>query len=63
MIRNEYGLKPGETTQDYELTMEVVYCLGSCALAPVAVLDERVVGNLRQDQLSQVVKNRINETV
>ena len=63
MIRNEYGLKPGETTPDYELTMEVVYCLGSCALAPVAVLDERVVGNLRQDQLSQVVKNRINETV
>jgi NADH:ubiquinone oxidoreductase subunit E len=61
-IRDEYGLKPGETTEDYELTMEVVYCLGSCALAPVAVLDEKVVGNLRRDQLSQVVRKRIDET-
>jgi NADH-quinone oxidoreductase subunit E len=61
-IREEYGLKPGETTKDFELTMEVVYCLGSCALAPVAVLDEKVVGNLRRDQLSQVVRKRIEET-
>lgn len=61
-IREEYGLKPGETTKNFELTMEVVYCLGSCALAPVAVLDEKVVGNLRRDQLSQVVRKRIEET-
>lgn len=61
-IHDEYGLKPGETTEDYELTMEVVYCLGSCALAPVAVLDEQVVGNLRRDQLSQVVKKSIEAT-
>lgn len=61
-IRDEYGLQPGETTEDYELTVEVVYCLGSCALAPVAVLDDQVVGNLKREQLSQVVRNRIQET-
>ena len=61
-IREEYGLKPGETTEDYELTMEVVYCLGSCALAPVAVLDDQVAGNLKREDLSQVVRKRIQET-
>jgi len=61
-IRDEYRIKPGETTEDYELTLEVVYCLGSCALAPVAVLGDQVVGNLRGDQLSRVVRKRIKET-
>lgn len=61
-VRDEYGVDPGQTTEDFELTLEVVYCLGSCALAPVAVLDDRVVGNLRQDQLSRVIRKRIEET-
>ena len=61
-MRDEYGLQPGETTEDYELTLEVVYCLGSCALAPVAVLGDQVVGNIRGDQLSRVVRKRIQET-
>jgi NADH-quinone oxidoreductase subunit E len=40
------GIKAGETTPDYRLTYEVVYCLGSCGLAPVAMIDDQVVGHL-----------------
>ncbi len=40
------GIKAGETTPDYRVTYEVVYCLGSCGLAPVAMVDDRVVGHL-----------------
>ncbi len=50
-ITEEYGISPGETTADGELTMEIVYCLGSCALAPVAVLDGQVMGGVRRDAL------------
>ena len=50
-VREAYGVKPGQTTKDYELTLEVVYCLGSCALAPVAVLDTQVMGQLRREGL------------
>jgi predicted N-acetyltransferase YhbS len=32
---------PGTTSPDYRLTLEIVYCLGSCALAPVAVAPSR----------------------
>jgi NADH-quinone oxidoreductase subunit E len=28
------------------VTYEVVYCLGSCGLAPVAMVDDKVVGHL-----------------
>ena len=58
-VQEEYGLKPGKTTDDYELTLEVVYCLGSCALAPVAVLDSKVMGQLRRDGLLTQVKNQM----
>ena len=37
-FERELGIKAGETTPDYRATFEVVYCLGSCGLAPVAVV-------------------------
>lgn len=50
-VHEAYGVEPGQTTKDYELTLEVVYCLGSCALAPVAVMDTNVMGQLRREEL------------
>lgn len=50
-VSGEYGIEPGQTTDDGQLTMEIVYCIGSCALAPVAVMDEKVVGRVKEDDL------------
>lgn len=50
------GVGPGETTPDYMYTFEVVYCLGSCGLAPVAVIDDKVVGHLTPDKFVEIVK-------
>lgn len=50
-VRGEYSIEPGETTEDGQLTMEIVYCIGSCALAPVAVMDDQVVGRVKEDDL------------
>ncbi len=58
-IEEEFGVRPGETTDDGELTVETVYCMGSCALAPVAVLDNRVMGRMRQEILLRRVKQQI----
>jgi NADH-quinone oxidoreductase subunit E len=44
--QNRLGIQAGETTPDYRVTYEVVYCLGSCGLAPVAMIDDKVVGHL-----------------
>jgi formate dehydrogenase subunit gamma len=40
------GLEWGGTTPDGRLTVEPVYCLGLCACAPSAMLDDEVHGRL-----------------
>jgi bidirectional [NiFe] hydrogenase diaphorase subunit len=42
----KYGIKPGETTPDGELSLLTARCVGSCSIAPVAVLEKDVVGKL-----------------
>jgi len=35
----QLGLRPGETTEDGEVTLETAACLGACALAPLVMVD------------------------
>jgi NADH-quinone oxidoreductase subunit E len=58
-VEEEFGVQPGETTEDGELTVEIVYCMGSCALAPVAVMDGEVMGRMRQEMLLRRVKKEV----
>jgi len=50
------GLEPGTTSPDYKLTFEIVYCLGSCGLAPVALVDEKVYGEVSPNTLVEKLK-------
>lgn len=59
-IEDAFDIHPGQTTDDGELTMEIVYCLGSCALAPVAVLDGQVMGRMQQEKLLRKVKQHVD---
>lgn len=45
-IQTRYGIKPGETTADNELSVLTARCLGSCGLAPAAVMDGAVLGKI-----------------
>jgi NADH-quinone oxidoreductase subunit E len=56
ILQQAVGIAPGETTPDYKLTLEVVYCLGSCGISPVALVNEKVCGRLTTDALVQRVK-------
>jgi formate dehydrogenase subunit gamma len=49
------GIASGETTGDGKVTLEAVYCLGLCALAPSAMLDGQVVGRLRPGRLDALI--------
>jgi NADH:ubiquinone oxidoreductase subunit E len=54
-VEKRLGIKAGETTSDYRVTFEVVYCLGSCGLAPVAMVDDNVVGHLVPERMLEIV--------
>jgi NADH-quinone oxidoreductase subunit E len=54
-VKNYLGIKAGETTPDYRITYEVVYCLGSCGLAPAATVDDKVIGHLTPEAMIKIV--------
>jgi formate dehydrogenase subunit gamma len=49
------GVPMGETAPDGSVTLEPVYCLGLCALAPSAMLDGRVVARLDETRLDALL--------
>lgn len=49
------GVKHGETTADGKVTLEAVYCLGLCSVAPSAMIDGRVVGRMDPSKLEAIL--------
>jgi len=45
-LERELKVKPGETTEDLNFTLETVACLGTCFLAPVVMVDDDYYGKL-----------------
>lgn len=55
-MRKKLGLKPGEkTTKDMRYTLEVVSCIGACALAPAVVINGKVYGQMTPEKVVQAV--------
>jgi len=54
-LKRNLGIEPGETTEDGEFSIELVNCLGSCALAPVMVVDGTYHNKLRVDQIPDIL--------
>jgi NADH-quinone oxidoreductase subunit E len=55
-IERALGIKPEETTGDGEFSLELVNCLGSCALAPVMVIDDVYYGKVTPDRLPAILE-------
>ena len=45
-VKRELDIESGGTTKDYKFSLERVACFGSCALAPVLVIDKDVYGRM-----------------
>lgn len=48
------GIRDGETTPDREYSIERVACVGCCALAPVAVVDDTVEGHIQPSRVEGI---------
>lgn len=49
-------IKPGQTTNDKQLSLLVARCVGSCGLAPAVVFDGEVAGKVTPEQISERVR-------
>ena len=54
-LEGEFGIKAGETTDDLAMTLETVGCVGCCGLAPVATVNEDVVGDIGKRKLHSLI--------
>ena len=55
-ISSELDILAGETTGDGKFSLEVVRCLGACALGPVVMVDESVHAKLKPEKIPAVLK-------
>ncbi|MFT3874624.1 MAG: NAD(P)H-dependent oxidoreductase subunit E [Nocardioides sp.] len=57
-VEDEFGMKVGETTADGSLTLDQVFCLGNCALGPSILVDGRVHGRVRPEDVAALAKGQ-----
>ncbi|MDP2730779.1 MAG: NADH-quinone oxidoreductase subunit NuoE [Dehalococcoidales bacterium] len=55
-IKNEIGIKPGETTPDGRFSFTLTNCIGACDQAPAMLINDDVHGNLTPGKISEILK-------
>lgn len=57
-LQTELGIAPGQRTEDGEVSLEVVACIGACGLAPVISVN----GEFHAGMTAQKVRDLLEET-
>jgi NADH-quinone oxidoreductase subunit E len=60
-IETHFGMSPGQTSDDRMFTLETVACFGSCAIAPVVVVDDSVKGRMNSTKTREVMEKMDDE--
>ncbi len=64
-VKKELQLEEGETSEDYQFTLETVACLGACFLAPTMMVNRDYFGKLNPTKVTSVLgqysKNKEDE--
>jgi len=49
------GIKVGETSEDREYSLDRVDCVGCCTLAPVTILNDKVIGDMQVTKVDGIL--------
>jgi NADH:ubiquinone oxidoreductase subunit E len=61
LAKQQLGIEEGETTPDYEYTLETVACIGVCALAPNMIVGNTNYGQMNPKMVTQLLGRRKDE--
>jgi NADH-quinone oxidoreductase E subunit len=56
IAKKELGVDEGDTTEDYQFTLETVACLGACFLAPTMMVNKSYFGKLSPPKMTSILK-------
>jgi len=60
-VERELGIRDGQTTEDMRFTLELVNCLGCCALAPVVTIGQKYFEKMTPAKLAGVLKKKLKK--
>ena len=49
------GIKPGQTTEDGLFTLDVLRCIGACAIAPAVSINGKVYPQVKVDNVKNII--------
>jgi bidirectional [NiFe] hydrogenase diaphorase subunit len=59
-VERSFGVKAGGVTRDGKLSLSVARCVGSCGLAPVAIVDDNTISRADPDSLVDRLQSLIH---
>ena len=54
-FKERLGIESNETTKDGLFTLKDVRCIGACGLAPVVMVDEKVYGRVKVEDVDEIL--------
>jgi len=58
-LERELGIKHGQTTEDFMFSLELVRCIGCCALAPAMRVGDDTFGRLTPNMIPRILKSYV----
>lgn len=55
-VGRRLNVEPGHATEDLQFSLETVGCLGSCAQAPLMMIDDKYFGRMAVDKVPKILK-------
>ncbi|MFI5330718.1 MAG: NADH-quinone oxidoreductase subunit NuoE [Desulfobaccales bacterium] len=55
-VARRLGVEVGHATEDLNFSLETVGCLGSCAQAPLMMVDDKYFGRMAVDKVPKILK-------
>ena len=55
-LKEKLNIESNEITEDGLFTLKDVRCIGACGLAPVVMVDDKVYGRVKEEDLDDIIK-------
>lgn len=62
-LKEKLGVESNEITEDGLFTLKDVRCIGACGLAPVVMVDDKVYGRVKEEELDDIINTYRDQEV
>jgi NADH-quinone oxidoreductase subunit E/NADP-reducing hydrogenase subunit HndA len=60
-LKEKLEIESNEVTKDGLFTLQDVRCLGTCSMAPVLMIDDKIYGRVKEEDLDDILNSYLSE--